>query len=96
MTCIDRSLISESSLYISKVADYGENSLKVLTGRLVDYSDNNNEIQWPNMYKAQCSLGRNCKSCKVENTENDIYFKNGDFFIIGMAPVNTGDRSGHN
>lgn len=87
--CLDKN----EDFCLEKVADYGENSLKVLTGRLVDYSDNNNEIQWPNMYKAQCSLGRNCKSCKVENTENDIYFKNGDFFIIGMAPVNTGDLS---
>lgn len=67
--------------------------MKVLTERLVDYSGNNDETQWPNMYKAQCSLGRNCKSCKVENAENDFYFQNGDFFIIGMAPVNTGDLS---
>lgn len=79
--------------YISKVADYGENSSKVLLERLVDYSDTNDEMRWPNMYKAQCSLGRNCKSCKVENAENDFYFQNGDFLIIGMAPVNTGDLS---
>lgn len=43
------------------------------------------------MYRVQCFFGRNCKFCKVENIENDIYFKNGDFFIIGMVFVNIGD-----
>lgn len=74
------------------MAEYNDTFLNLYKERLADYSTSNNvELQWPDLYKAQCFPGKKCTSCQLENPENDFLFRNGDLFIVGMAPVSNAD-----
>ncbi|XP_062604070.1 uncharacterized protein LOC134265840 isoform X2 [Saccostrea cucullata] len=88
-----RSCPSQNNKFcLEKVGDYDAGSLDIKQGRLTSY-DNNVESQWPNIHKAQCFLGKNCASCKTVNKENEIYFEEGDLYVVGIAPTHTGDST---
>lgn len=48
-------------------------------------------MQWPHLNKAQCFDGKKCKTCQTENPENDFLFRDGEFFIVGMAQIHNAD-----
>ena len=43
---------------------------------------------WPNVRKAQCSVGVRCTACiRIEELHESIIFEPGDIFIVGVVPV---------
>ncbi|XP_061195182.1 uncharacterized protein LOC133203414 [Saccostrea echinata] len=88
-----RSCLSQNNKFcMEKVAGYDKGSLDIQRDRLASYDDNV-ESEWPNIHKAQCFPGKNCASCKTEDTAKEIYFEEGELYVVGVAPIYNGDAS---
>ena len=51
--------------------------------RIVDYDENGNPSQYPNVRKGQCDAPRVCTECIVSDVAELVYHVPGDVYVIG-------------
>lgn len=56
--------------------------------KIRDYNPTGAEMSWPNVRKAQCSVGQKCSECiPLEQLQEDVLYEPGDVYVVGVAPV---------
>ena len=75
-----------------QIGNFTGTDTSIHTDLIYDYSVNKDGSQWPNIHKAQCATGCICKSCLNEHLPHEVYFTDGDLFVVGILPVYDGDK----
>ncbi|XP_053408222.1 uncharacterized protein LOC123559795 isoform X1 [Mercenaria mercenaria] len=71
-----------------KVAEYkNSKELEITRSDIKDYDVNGEEVEWPNIRKAQCPDDSLCLSCYTEKIEDFVLYIPGDMYLIGIVPV---------
>ncbi|KAL4228850.1 Metabotropic glutamate receptor 3 [Mactra antiquata] len=76
-----------NNVVFTKIGDLRGETVDIKFNEIRDY-DGNDEVSWPDVRKAQCTIPRQCLECySSEQLQEDIIFEAGDLYVVGIVPV---------
>jgi len=87
--------LRKTFLSFFQVGDYQSGIHTINRTKIRDYS-NGVELMWPNMHRAICPMGRDCRDCyDMDRLQEGFIIDHGDVYVIGTNPVfNTDEGTG--